>query len=256
MSGEPNMNWTCEQTEAQLSDYLDGLLQPSELSALQAHVKTCGDRCAPLLASVASLVGDMHGLEELETTPHLIYNILDKTLGPRDTVVAAPGFFGWLRTLGMPRLAYGALSLSATFLMVASVSGFSWKHPKLADLQPTSIARNADRQAHLVFARGTKFVSDLRVVYEIQTRLRQDNNEIPASNDESVPRQNDAPGSTDGGKPGSPKQQNRANSFDRNMQLVATAFLSRAALSGAFLAENLMRQVPLVSGACNGRTTR
>jgi hypothetical protein len=241
MTGEPIMNWTCEQTEAQLSDYLDGLLQPSDLAALQNHAASC-DRCTPLLSSVSELLGSMHGLEELETPPRLVYNILDKTLGPRDTVVTAPGFFGWLRNFGMPRFAYGALSLSATFLMLASVSGFSWKHPKLADLQPTNIARNADRQAHLVFARGSKFVSDLRVVYEIQTKLRQDNNEIPTTNEETLP-QRQAPGSTDGGKPGGPKQQNRANTVDRNFQVLASTLVSRACLSG----------VPLLTGSGDGR---
>src|SRR5947207_6899158 len=35
------MNWTCEQTEAQLSDYLDGLFQPEEQSAFNHHVNTC-----------------------------------------------------------------------------------------------------------------------------------------------------------------------------------------------------------------------
>ena len=242
MTGEPIMNWTCEQTEAQLSDYLDGWLQPSDLAALQNHASGC-DRCAPLLSSVSGLVGAMHGLEELQTPPRLVYNILDKTLGPRDAVQTAPGFLGWLRNMGLPRFAYGAISLSATFLMLASVSGFSWKHPKLADLQPTNIARNADRQAHLVFARGSKFVSDLRVVYEIQTKLRQDNNEIPTTNEDTLPQQRQAPGSTDGTQPGSPKQQNRANSLERNFPVLATAFVSRACLSG----------VPLLAGSGYGR---
>jgi anti-sigma factor RsiW len=245
MSGEQTMNWTCEQTEVRLGDYLDGLLQPSERAALDAHLAQHCERCAPLVDSVAQLVGNLHSMEELETPPRLVYAILDKTLGPRDTVVAAPGFFGWLRGIGMPRFAYGALSLSATFLMIASASGFSWRHPKLADLQPATIARNADRQAHLAFARSAKFVSDLRVVYEIQTRLRQDNNELPTSNEETVPvtAPNPAPGRTDGSKPGSPNQQNRATTIDRNIQLLATTIASRAYLAGA----------PLFAGWGSGR---
>ena len=231
MNGEPNMNWTCEQTESQLSDYLDGLLQPAERAALEAHAESCA-RCAPLLASVSALVGNLHGMEMLDTPPRLVYAILDKTLGPRETAVAAPGFFGWLRGIGMPRFAYGAISLSATFLVIASASGFSWRHPKLADLQPAAIARNADRQAHLAFARSAKFVSDLRVVYEIQTRLRQDN-EIPTSNEDTVPTTtpNPAPGRTDSGKPGAPNQQNRATAVDRNLQVLATTITSRASLA-------------------------
>src|SRR2546427_4133886 len=46
------MSWTCEQTEARLSDYLDGLLQPVEQSAFNHHVNTC-EKCAPLVAGVA-----------------------------------------------------------------------------------------------------------------------------------------------------------------------------------------------------------
>jgi anti-sigma factor RsiW len=226
------MNWTCEQTETQLSDYLEGLLQPAERAALEAHAASCA-RCTPLLESVADLVGSLRGMEELETPPHLVYAILDKTLGPRETAVATPGFFGWLRGMGLPRFAYGALSLSATFLVLASASGFSWRHPKLADLQPATIARNADRQAHLVYARSSKFVSDLRVVYEIQTRLRQDN-EIPTSNEEVTPSTtpNQAPGRTDGSKPATPNQQNRATAVDRNVQLMATCGISRSFLAG------------------------
>jgi anti-sigma factor RsiW len=233
------MNWTCEQTESRLSDYLEGLLQPSELAALQAHTTSC-ERCAPLVASVSELLGSLHGLEPLAAPPRLVYAILDKTLGPRETPVAAPGFFGWLRGIGTARFAYGAVSLSATFLVIATASGFSWRHPKLADLQPATIARNADRQAHLAFARSAKFVSDLRVVYEIQTRLRQDNNELPAPAEDNVPANtpNQAPGRTDGGKPAGPNQQNRATAVDRNVQLLATIFNSRAPLT----------EVPLFAG--------
>lgn len=262
MSGEQTMNWTCEQTEARLGDYLDGLLQPSERAALEAHVAQDCERCAPLLSSVTQLVGHLHGMEELEAPPRLVYNILDKTLGPRDTVVAAPGFFGWLsatmRGMGLPRFAYGALSLSATFLMLASASGFNWRHPKLADLQPQVIARNADRQAHLVFARSAKFVSDLRVVYEIQTRLRQDSNELPTSNEDAVPSTapNQTPGRTDRSKPGGPNQQNRATSVDRSLEVLASAFISRACLTRVPLFTSSLSSgaLSLVSGS--GRNNR
>jgi Putative zinc-finger len=254
MSGEHTMNWTCEQTEARLSDYLDGLLQPSERAALDAHLAQHCERCAPLIDSVSQLVGSLHGIEELEVPPRLVYAILDKTLGPRDTVVGTPGFFGWLRGVGLPRFAYGALSLSVTFLVLASSSGFSWRHPKLSDLRPATIARNADRQAHLVFARGSKFVSDLRVVYEIQTRLRQDN-ELPTSNEDTVPATspNQAPGRTDGSKPAGPNQQNRATTVERNLQFLATAFTTRTFLTGVPLFTGALSAGTLFPGSGSGR---
>jgi anti-sigma factor RsiW len=247
------MNWTCEQTEARLVDYLDGLLASAERAAMDAHLATKCDRCTPLLASVSELVTNLHGIEQIEEPPRLVYAILDKTLGPRDAVAPAPGFFSWWRGIGLPRLAYGAVSLSATFIMLASVSGtFSWRHPKMADLAPANIARGADRQAHLVFARSSKFVSDLRVVYEIQTRLRQDNNEVPSNSEDTLPATpKQAPGSSDGSKPATPNQQNRANSVNHNFQVLATTIASRELLAGVPRFAGL-----LVPGTCSGRTTR
>ena len=58
------MNWTCEQTEARLSDYLDGLFQPAEQSAFNVHVNTC-ERCAPLVAAVARALGKLPVVIEL-----------------------------------------------------------------------------------------------------------------------------------------------------------------------------------------------
>ena len=49
------MTWTCDQIEARLSDYLDGLLQAPELAAFEAHADACL-QCAPLLSTVRSVV--------------------------------------------------------------------------------------------------------------------------------------------------------------------------------------------------------
>jgi hypothetical protein len=215
------MNWTCEQTELRLSDYLDGLLHPEERHSFDAHVNGC-PRCTPLVASVTHLVQDLHTMEEVEPPPRLVYAILDKTLGPREATTGWAGFLARLRALASPKVAYGALSVAATIMVVLSASGFSWKKPKLADLSPVSIYRNADRQVHLVYARGTKFITDLRVVYEIQSRLRQDN-EIPTEQQGPAPSSPDKkPGRTDRSPQGSPKQQNRANGLGSQLQILAS----------------------------------
>ena len=218
------MNWTCEQTESQLSVYLDGLLPPDQQAAFDAHVSSC-DLCAPLLARVAHLLTDLHSMEQLETPPQLVYGILDKTLGPRDTVTGWQAVLAWIGSLASPRFAYGAASVAATLIIVLSASGFSWRKPKLADLKPASVYRNADRQVHLVYARGTKFVTDLRVVYEIQSRLNRDE-QLPSSQDQVMPQSapGKEPGRSDGTNPAAPKQQNRANGIERNLQLMASEF--------------------------------
>ena len=218
-------NWTHEEIEARLTDYLEGLLQPEEQRAFDAHVSTCA-QCEPVLASVSHLLTDLHSMDEIEPPPRLIYAILDKTLGPRETVTGWRAAFAWLRALANPRVGYGFASVAATFLIVVSSSGFSWRKPRLADLKPAAIYHSADRSAHRAYARSTKFVSDLRVVYEIQSRLSQDDQQIPAQDrGRPQPAPKGDPGSTDGTNPSSPRQQNRANGIERNLQMLAADLL-------------------------------
>jgi anti-sigma factor RsiW len=214
------MTWTCEQTEARLSDYLDGVLNPAELAEFSAHVPSCA-RCAPLVASVSDLLTGLHAMEQIAEPPRLVYSILDKTLGPRESTTGWRAMLGWVRAAASIRFAYGALSVAATLIIVVTASGFNWRHPKLADLRPATIYRNADRSAHLAYASSVKFVNDLRVVNEIQSRLREENdlrtnqeNTIP----ETSPKQ---PGRSDGSKPATPRQQNRANDLARHIEVLA-----------------------------------
>ena len=215
------MTWTCEQTEARLSDYLDGLLRPAELAEFTAHVPLCA-RCAPLVASVSDLLAGLHGMEQIAEPPRLVYSILDKTLGPRESLTGWRGILGWVRGVASIRFAYGALSVAATLIILVTASGFNWRHPKLADLQPATIYRNADRSAHLAYAHSAKFVNDLRVVNEIQSRLREEN-DLRTNPESTVPESSPQkqPGSSDGSKPATPRQQNRANDLARHLEVLA-----------------------------------
>jgi hypothetical protein len=216
------MIWTCDLVEVRLSDYLEGLLQGPERAAFEAHANSCAD-CAPLVASVRSLVGEMHSMEELETPPRLVYSILDKTLGPRETITGWQGFLNVIRGLATPKFAYGAASVMATLFIVLGASGFSLRKAKLADFRPAAIYQIADRQAHTVRARCVKYVSDLRVVYEIQSRLRQDENNLQTTPEQMLPKSSPEkiPGQTDDHKPSQPRQQNRANEVARQLEILA-----------------------------------
>jgi len=214
------MTWICEQTEARLSDYLDGLLDPAEQAAFDLHVNACA-RCTPLVAGVSHVLGTLHTLAQVEPPPQLFDSILTATLGPQSWRRAKR----WLRGLQSPRFVYSAVSVAATFVVILTASGFSFRKPKLADLSPATIYRNADRQAHLVYAHSVKFVSDLRIVYEIQTRLNE-NEQNPATREQTTPKDSPdkQPGRTDNTNPFSPKQQNRADEIGRNLRVLASQF--------------------------------
>ena len=219
------MTWTCEQIEAQLSDYLDGLIAPVERQSFTAHVAKCA-HCSPLVARVSGMVSGLRGLPEIAEPPRLVYAILDKTIGPRETVSAWRAFFGKLRGVATMRFAYGTLSVAATFAVLLTAFGFNWKHPKMADLHPANLYRTADAKAHVIYARGSKFVSDLRVVYEIQTRLRPET-EMPTAPEGTAPQSSPEkqPGVTDGPRQNGPRQQNRANGIRPEMSVLASSFV-------------------------------
>ena len=143
------------------------------------------------------------------------------TLGPRSWRRAKR----WLRGLQSPRFVYSAVSVAATFVVILTATGFSFRKPKLADLSPATIYRNADRRAHLVYAHSAKFVSNLRVVYEIQTRLNE-NEQNPATREQTVPKNSPdkQPGRTDNTNPSAPKQQNRADEIGGNLRVLASQF--------------------------------
>ena len=215
-------NWTHDQIESRLSDYLDGLLQGPERTEFDAHVANCSE-CGALLANVSGLVGELHQMEELQAPPHLMFAILDKTLGPRKKVSGWQALLAGLRGLASPKFAYGTASVMATLFIVLGASGFSIRKPKLADLRPANIYHSASRQVHLAYAHSVKYVGDLRVVYEIQSRLRSDQNDLQAVPEESLPKSapQKGPGQTDEQKPNQPRQQNRADELNRKVQLLA-----------------------------------
>jgi anti-sigma factor RsiW len=211
------MNWTCEQTEARLSDYLDGLFQATEQSAFNVHVNTC-ERCAPLVAAVARTLGSLYALEPVEAPAELESAILTATLG-------APNWRNlrrWLKSLQSPRFVYSLASVAATIVVILAASGFSFRKPKLADLAPATIYHRTNSQVHRAYAHTVKVVTDLRVVYEIQTRLNE-NDQNPATREQSVPKSSPdkQPGRTDNTNPSAPKQQNRADEVGANLRVLA-----------------------------------
>jgi anti-sigma factor RsiW len=198
-----NVNWSCTQTEERLSDYLDGLLAVEDRREFDLHVASCS-RCAPLVRQVGGVVGRLRALEPLEVPSRLLPAILDQTLGPRKaTKEGQGGLFGWLRPVWQPRYAMGAVTVMATLLILFQALGVRPSALTAADFNPANLYRNVNRRAHLVYARGAKFVNDLRVVYEIQSRLRLESPPVPVPEPEASPtKPNPQQKSERDGKPG------------------------------------------------------
>jgi hypothetical protein len=189
MSAEQAMPWSCEQIEGRLSDYLDELLSPDERQEFSAHARGCA-RCAPLVANVGGIVAQIRQLEPPVPPADLIPRILASTLGPR---TARKGWMGWLLPLWQPRFALGIASVVASFSIVLYSTQGHAARPALASLNPINFYRTADRHAHLAYARSVKFVNDLRLVYEIQSRLQPETAPQPPAEPATNPGQSNQP---------------------------------------------------------------
>src|SRR5580704_13440314 len=186
-------DWNCARTEERLSDYLDGTLSPAEAAAFSAHAGGC-DACGKLVAQVGGFVHQMRALDPLEVPQQLIPKIIESTLGPRRTQTDGwRRWFAWIPQLWQPRFAMGVATVAATLLIVLYSTGLSPAKLKKADLSPANVFRTANRQVHLTYARSAKFVNDLRVVYEIQTRLQPEAEPSPSSTPAPAPQQNSTP---------------------------------------------------------------
>jgi anti-sigma factor RsiW len=183
------MTWTCEQLEERLSDYLDGHLSAEELKGFSGHLAGC-DRCAPLVAQVSGMVARVHAMNPVEPPFGLEHRILDQTLGPRRPKAAERSLLDWVRLAVQPRFAMGLATVVLSIVVASSALGIEWRKVQLSDLKPTNLYQSANSRAHLLYARSVKFVNDLRVVYEIQTRLE------PQPEAQPQPQQR-APGTTE-----------------------------------------------------------
>ena len=161
------MDWNCTLTEERLSEVLDRTLPPSDAASFSAHAAGC-ERCAHLIANVGGLVKRIHGLPLIEEPPFLVSKIIGSTRGMAEQERGAKGWFAWLPAIWPMRLAMGALTVTASLLIVIHAAGAL---PRRMAFSPASVYHAANRHAHLAYAHGVKFVNDMRVVYVIQSRL-------------------------------------------------------------------------------------
>ena len=192
------------ELENLVSDYLEGGLEAARASQVAEHLAACSG-CREMLADVRRAVELCRSAEDLESPSWLVSKILLGTVGERKPTLQER-IAAFLRPVLQPRLAYNIIGMAVfSFSIIINAAGVNLRHLKLEDLSPRTWVRMADRSGHLLYARAEKFCYDLRVVYEIESRLRQLRQQpapAPAEQEKEAPKPQSPGGSTDGGRSG------------------------------------------------------
>ena len=222
------MDWGCAQTEARLSDFLDNLLAPNEVAELNRHLDSCAT-CASLVAQVGSTMQRLRAVQAVEPPARLITSILEQTCGIQQEAKGWRRWFDWKLSGWQPRFAMGAVSVAASVTILFFAVGLSPAKIKHGQLNPANLFRAANRQGHLIYGRGVKYVNDLRVVYEIQSRLRPEESPSREQREQQAnPQQQQTPQEKSQGEP------HPGRSANRNSTLYASTVWIEPMWTGSF----------------------
>jgi Putative zinc-finger len=164
----------CLEAEGNLCDYLDGALAPAGHAAMELHLSEC-PRCAALARDARAAMAFMSRADTVEPPPELVGRILlsapwrrDARSSTRDGGVLA----GFLNAMLAPRLAMG---MAMTILSLSMLVKFAASSPQLtpSDLSPSRIWAGLEDRAYAAWTHTLKVYDNLRFVYEVETTIRQ-----------------------------------------------------------------------------------
>lgn len=189
----------CADFEILLCDYLDGALPERRRGEFEQHMAECA-ACGEMARDVKASLAFMEKAALAEPPAELLTRILHDIPG-----VAARArkpwytrIFGrWAGGLLQPRYVMGMAMTVLSFSMIAKFAGIEPRQLRPSDLDPVKIWAATDDRVHRVWDRGVKYYENLKVVIEIQSRLRewtdQDQSQTPATANE---QKKGAPAST------------------------------------------------------------
>jgi hypothetical protein len=167
----------CTELESIFADYLDGTLAGSERAALELHAAECS-ACAAFMAEVTNGANLLKNLEPVEPPPALITRIayqapLGRVRDPfeRQTLWSRL-LTKWLQPVLQPRLVMGMAMTVLSFTMLERCTGVKVQRVQAADLNPVRVLDGMEDRAVRLKDRVLKYYENLRVVYEVEARLR------------------------------------------------------------------------------------
>ncbi|HLK47417.1 MAG TPA: zf-HC2 domain-containing protein [Bryobacteraceae bacterium] len=177
----------CAEIEILICEYVDGTLTPAQRAEVESHLGVCAN-CAALERDAAAAVAFMEKAAEVEPPPELITRMLFHAPWQKSKTGWIPKIFN---SVLQPKF---ALSMAMTILSFSMLFG-QFRQLRPADLEPAKVWADIEDRAYRTWARTMKFYDNLKFVYQIQTTLRewQQDQEAqqPASESETPRNQTD-----------------------------------------------------------------
>lgn len=171
----------CSDLELLLAEYVDGTIHGEQKSAIEEHLAGCPD-CAALARDSAAAVAFMERAAEVEAPPELVTRLIfEVTNGPSRAAVKPSwmrrifgNLFGsWGERMLQPKFTMSIAMTILSFAMLGRFSGIELRQLKLSDLDPVKVWTAVEDRMQRTWERTVKYYENLRVVYEIQSQLKE-----------------------------------------------------------------------------------
>jgi anti-sigma factor RsiW len=167
----------CAEFESTLADYVDGTLDAGGRASLERHASLCVG-CRAFFEEVTSAAAFLGRATEIEPPATLITRIAYQApLGRTREPYERQGWLSrlaskWLQPVLQPRLVMGMAMTVLSFAMLERCTGVKVQNIQAADLSPVRVWGGVEDRAVRLKDRVVKSYENLRVVYEIETRLK------------------------------------------------------------------------------------
>jgi hypothetical protein len=192
---------TCAEIEVLLCDYVDGTLRTEEKTALENHLSGCA-ACKQLAEDVAGVTAFFERVPQPEPPAELLTRILHHApMGPGAIAERLPSdprpswgkrlvgglvHGGLFQSWFQPRYVMGMAMTILSFSMLARFAHIEPRQLRPADLDPVKVWQGIDDHSHRVYDRAMKYYDNLRLVIEIQSRLREWSDPEPGAQQSGV----------------------------------------------------------------------
>ena len=186
---------TCAEFEIALGDYVDGAVNIEQRRQVEAHADGC-ESCRELLRDVFQAVSFVEAIDKpvppAELITRLVYHAPKGRVRPEGE---KRGWFSrvvarWLQPMLQPRMVMSMAMTILSFAMLGKCTGVHLQEITAADLNPVVLWNNLEDKTFRTWDRTVKYYENLRLVYEMETRLKEMREQQDAPAADNTARQN------------------------------------------------------------------